>query len=294
VDQTTAAKTMRMRDGRRLCYEEFGDPDGAPVILMHGSPGSRLSPHPRTSRLHLAGVRVIAYDRPGYGDSERQTGRCIADAAADMEDLANELGIELFAVAGRSGGAPHALACAALLPERVTRAAALVAVAPRALMGEQWYRDMSARNVDWYRMAERGLGPYTAYVAEEMNRSRADPDTFVPYEHPGLPRADKKVVSDFGIRELFSENFSEGLRWSVDGWIDDNIAIVNPWGFDPARITVPVLLWHGTEDIFSPVDHSRWLAMEIPQAELRLVEGSAHFSAVEVLPSVLKWLTEET
>jgi pimeloyl-ACP methyl ester carboxylesterase len=287
-------KSARARDGRGLSYEEHGMPGGSPVFLLHGMPGSRKGPRPRSSVLYLLGVRLIAYDRPGYGDSDRSLGRNVADAARDVQDLADTLGIERFAVVGRSGGAPHALACAALLPERVTRAAALVSLAPRDLMGDEaWYRDMSERNVSWYQAAERGLAVYTERVAGPMEAIRADPDKHLPYEDAALPKSDRAVIADYGLKVMLSENFTEGLRNSPNGWIDDTLALIGPWGFDPARISVPVLLWHGTKDVFCPVSHTEWLARRMSSAELHLVEGVSHFGAFEVLPRVLQWLVSE-
>jgi len=287
-------KSACARDGRTLSYEEYGRPDGRPVFLLHGMPGSRKGPRPRSSVLYLLGVRLISYDRPGYGGSDRRLGRTVADAAEDVRDLADTLGIERFAVAGRSGGAPHALACAALLPERVTRAAALVPLAPRDLMGEQeWYRDMSQRNAAWYKTAERGLAAYTERVTAPIEAIRADPEHHLPYEEKSLSKSDRAVIADYGIKVMLSDNFTEGLRNSPNGWIDDTLALVSPWGFDPAQITAPVLLWHGTKDVFCPAGHSRWLAGRMPTAELRLVENVSHFSAVAVLPRVLQWLAAD-
>jgi pimeloyl-ACP methyl ester carboxylesterase len=257
-------------------------------------PGSRKGPRPRSTVLYLLGIRLIVYDRPGYGGSDRMPGRTVAHAADDVQDLADELGIERFAVVGRSGGAPHALACAALLPERVTRAAALVSLAPRDLMGDDaWYRGMSQRNTTWYRAAERGLAAYTERVSAPMALIRADPDKHLPYEDPEMPPSDRAVVADYGIKVMLSENFLEGLRNSSFGWIDDTLALVGPWGFDPARITGPALLWHGMKDVYCPVSHSQWLARRIPNAHLDLAEGVSHFGAVEVLPRVLQWLASD-
>jgi pimeloyl-ACP methyl ester carboxylesterase len=204
-----------------------------------------------------------------------------------VRHLADQLGIETFAVVGRSGGGPHALACAALLPDRVVRAAALVSLAPRDLMGESWFDGMNEHNAERYRMAGRGLEEYTAYVREPMNRSREDLDNFLPYAE--LPKVDKAVVSDYGIKTMMYENFEVGLRTTVDGWIDDNLAFVMPWGFDPSAIALPVWLWHGTEDGYSPVEHSQWLAKAILGSELVLGHGRAHHGSLEELRRALSW-----
>ena len=284
-------RILRTRDGRTLAFAEFGDPDGRPVFSLHGMPGSRIGPHPRQARLHPQNIRLIAYDRPGYGASDRHEGRTVAAAAADVEDLADELGIEHFAVIGRSGGGPHALACAALLPERVTRVAVLSGYAPRALMGEPWYEGMIKDNSDWYREAERGIEAYTAYVAAEMNRRRIDPEFVMPHRRSELPKADRAAVLDHGIRSRMLDNIAEALRNGVDGWIDDNLALVTGWGFEIGHVGLPVLLWHGAEDTIAPAAHSRYLARAIPRAEFRLAPGGAHLSAIEALPGLLAWLT---
>ncbi|HET9173033.1 MAG TPA: alpha/beta hydrolase [Actinospica sp.] len=280
-------RTTESADGKVLSYQEYGNPHGRPVFLMHGTPGSRRGPRPRPTVLHRDHLRLIAYDRPGYGESTRREGRDVADAVRDVRCLADHLEIGEFTVVGRSGGAPHALACAALLPDRVVRAAALVPLAPRDLMGERWFDDMNEHNVERYRMAEHGPEAYTEYVRDAMNRSRQDPDTFLPYAE--LLKVDKAVVKDYGIKVMLHENFVAGLSNDIGGWIDDNLAFVRPWGFDLSAITAPVLLWHGTEDGYSPVGHSRWLAEAIPGSELVLGRGRAHFGAVEELPGALRW-----
>lgn len=284
--------TLTTRGGRVLGYEQFGDPHGKPVVFLHGTPGSRSGPHPRDIRLYPQEIRLIAYDRPGYGHSERFKGRTVADAAADVEDLADALGVERFAVAGRSGGGPHALACAALLPERVTRVASLVTCGPRDLMGDDWYQGMAERNIEWYRVAETGIDAYTEFVSPEMNSRRADPESALPTNHADVPKPDRAAGSEYGIMSGLVGTYEEGLRPGVGGWIDDNLALVSPWGFDLATLHTPVLLWHGAEDVFSPVSHSHWLQQRIPQARLKLAQGKAHLGAIEELPGLLPWLTE--
>lgn len=121
---------VKTADCRTVAVETFGNPAGKPVFLLHGTPGSRFGPTPRSSVLYHLGVHLIATDRPGYGGSDRLMGRQVVHAAADVQAVADHLGLDRFAVVGRSGGAPHALACGALLPDRVHRVAALVSLAP--------------------------------------------------------------------------------------------------------------------------------------------------------------------
>jgi pimeloyl-ACP methyl ester carboxylesterase len=285
--------TLFTSDRRALTYAQHGDPGGRPVFVLHGTPGSRIGPLPRASRLYLQGVRLIAYDRPGYGGSDRLRGRAVAHAAADVADLADALEIERFAVVGRSGGAPHALACAALLPERITRAAALVACAPFALMGPHWYDGMTASNVREYGTAEAGEAELEAYLGAQAKAIRDDPESHLPFDRDDLVRPDRMVMADYGIRGMLFDNFREALRLTPYGWIDDSLSLVRPWGFDPASIRVPVRLWHGAEDIYAPVAHTRWLAGRIPRAEAVIQPESGHFGAIEALPGILSWLVTD-
>jgi pimeloyl-ACP methyl ester carboxylesterase len=283
--------TLLTRDGRALTYAQHGDLGGRPVIVMHGTPGSRIGPIPRASRLYLQGIRLIAYDRPGYGGSDRLPARDVTHAAADVADLADELGLERVAVVGRSGGAPHALACAALLPERVTRVAALVPPAPFALMGPSWYDGMTASNVREYSTAQAGRGALEAYLGALAKEIRDDPESHLPFDENDLVRPDRAVMADFGIRGMLLDNFREALRQTPFGWIDDSLSFVRPWGFDPAAIRIPVRLWHGTDDIYAPVAHTRWLAGRIPGAEIEIRRATGHFGAIEALPTILGWLS---
>ena len=277
-------------DGRELAVEESGVPTGSPVFLLHGTPGSRLGPLPRPMVLYQLGIRLISFDRPGYGQSGRQTGRTVADVAADVRLLADVLEPARFAVLGRSGGAPHALACAALLPGRAARVAALVGLAPAQAEGLDWFEGMAPSNVRAYR-AVRGRGPLAAGRFEAIaERIRADPAGHVANLFAELTQADRRVVLEAGMRPLQLETFREAFRTSADGWIDDLLAFCSPWGFEVGDIVVPTMLWHGANDTFSPAGHSRWLADRIPSSTVVVQPGSAHFGAFDVLPDVLSWL----
>jgi pimeloyl-ACP methyl ester carboxylesterase len=275
---------------RKLTVRISGNPSGIPVFFLHGTPGSRIGPAPRTPVLYKLGVRLISFDRPGYGGSERQVARRVADAAEDVVAIADYLEVEQFAVLGRSGGGPHALACAALLPDRVTRAGVLVSLAPWEGMGAQWLNGMSISNRLEYTAAALEPEKLITRLVQSAAKIKADPTSHVTMLGREMPEDDRRVVADAGIRALLAQNFAEALKDSADGWIDDALAFCAPWGFDPADIMAPVLLWHGGDDVFSPVAHTHWLADKIKVSEVVIKPRTAHFGALEAVPWVLSWL----
>jgi pimeloyl-ACP methyl ester carboxylesterase len=283
---------VRSADRKRwLAIAQRGNIDGGkPVFLLHGTPGSRVGPLPRQPLLYRLGVRLITYDRPGYGESDRHEGRRVSDVASDVAVIADHLGLDRFAVVGRSGGGPHALACAALMPDRVTKAAVLVSLAPREAEGLDWFDGMTEGNIAEYMTAMQGRGRLAARLEPAALEIRNDPVRLMNDLYDELTEADRRVVADTGIRTMLLKNYAEALRTSPDGWIDDAMAFCSPWGFDPADITVPTVLWHGEDDVFSPVSHSRWLAARIPTAKMTIQRGAAHFHALHVLPDLLPWL----
>ncbi len=293
VEERAGRRMASARDGRLLSYEITGDPDGSPVFLLHGTPGSRLGPKPRSSVLYRLGVQLICYDRPGYGWSDRSDQRTVADAAADIEDLADHLGLESYAVVGRSGGGPHALAAAACTPKRVSRIAVLVGIAPSDADGLDWLGGMTDANVQEYETADTDWRKHVERLRLKADRARRDPESMVDVLRTQMTDPDLKVVDDIVIRRLLAETYREALRQGPFGWIDDVAAFRRGWEFELKDITVPVLLWHGADDNFSPVSHARWLAREIPHAEVRIQASTAHFGAVEVLPEILGWLVAD-
>lgn len=276
---------------RKLRVEVTGDPDGTPVFLMHGTPGSRSGPRPRNIVLYRMGVRLISYDRPGYGESTRHPSRRVADAAGDVAAIADEYGLDSFAVVGRSGGGPHALACAALLPSRVTRAAVLVSTAPPDAAALDWYGGMHEVNT-----ADRGRDETSREYEEDIRRRvdqiQEDPELLVRHLDGGLSLPDRRVIEDLAVRRLLLSSYQEAFREGPYGWIDDTVALRRDWGFSLGAIGTRVRLWHGVADGFAPISHTRWLASRLPNVELDEDLAGGHFTALEILPEMLAWLID--
>ena len=294
---TTA--TTGTADGRTLAFCEWGDPHGSPVFSLHGTPGSRLTRHPDADVYRRAGVRAITYDRAGYGLSTRLPGRSVAHAAADVAAIADALGLERFAVTGGSGGAPHALACAALLSDRVIRCASVVGPAPYGPSGlerEDWLRGMAEGNVREFELSltgEDALRPELQRETTEMlSAFGTDPD------HPlgegyDLSPSDMEMMARGDIRDMLDESLRVGCAETIDGFVDDDLSLVGPWGFDVSAITVPVAVWYGLNDTLVPPPHGEWLARTLPGAEVVTLDGG-HFAVYDRLGELLSWLTESS
>jgi pimeloyl-ACP methyl ester carboxylesterase len=284
-------------DGRRVAVDSVGDPDGTPVFLLHGTPGGRNGPRPRGIVLYRLGIRLISYDRPGYPGSDRLKGRTVADAAKDVETIANFFGIDRFSVVGRSGGGPHALACAALLTSRVICAAALGSLAPYNAEGLDWSLGMTDSNVRAYRNArnaEADLGPLVSMLNEQAQQVRGNGNSegLLKFLWPELNGHDKEVIGDIALRRQIAKVHTAALSETINGWVDDVIALGNQWGFELSDISAPVMLWSGGDDAFSPTGHTKWLAKRIPDVKLEIDPGAAHFGAVEILPKILTWVAD--
>jgi len=266
-------QVVGMPDNRGVTVETWGAPKGTPVFLLHGTPGSRSGPMPRPSVLYRLGIRLICYDRPGYGGSDPHPGRTVADAASDVRRIADALNLDKFSVVGRSGGGPHALACAALLKDRVRSAAVLVGLAPSDAEGLDWYAGMTDSNVEEYKDADAAVrdadAAFRARLAERAEGVRDDPESLVRFLLPQLTGPDRRIVDDAAMQRLLTDTYAEALRGSANGWIDDVLAFRRPWGFDLSKVTAPVLLWHGADDMFTPVGHTYWLASHVPRPTRR-------------------------
>jgi pimeloyl-ACP methyl ester carboxylesterase len=275
---------------RIIEYEIAGDPLGVPVFMHHGTPGSSAGPRPRNAVLSRLGIFAISHSRPGYGTSTRVEFRSVAAAATDVAMIADSLDIDRFAVLGRSGGGPHALACAALLPERVLRTAALVSLAPTEATDLDWYSDMAGSNVRAYRSAREDRRQLVESIRIRADRVRRDPSQLIDQLRAEMTDSDARVIDDPQINRLMLSNYRYALAQGPYGWIDDVLAIRRAWGFDLRDIRGPVRLWHGAHDRFAPASHATWLADRIPGATVEVESGAAHFDALSTVPRMLEWL----
>lgn len=287
------ATTTTAPDGRTLVYAEWGDLTGKPVMSLHGTPGCRLTRHPDEDLLASTGAHVVTYDRAGYGGSDRNPGRSVADCVRDVEAVADAVGFERFAVTGGSGGGPHALAVAALLADRVTRTIADVCPAPYEAMGAHWTDGMDAENVKEFELALRGEEALLPYLEEQFERFVA-----LGAENPSamldaydLPEADRAVLAREDFAATLYESLVESGRNGLFGWLDDDLCLVRPWGFDPSSITVPLQIWYGSADVLVPPAHGEWLAAHIRGASVRVNDGGHVGDPDKDLVEGLGWLT---
>jgi pimeloyl-ACP methyl ester carboxylesterase len=274
-------------------FAEWGDLSGKPVFDLHGTPGCRLDHHPNEDLVRSTGARVITYDRAGYGGSDRFPGRVVADCVGDVAAIADALDLGRFAVTGGSGGGPHALAVAALLGERVTRALCNVGVAPYEALGDDWFSGMDPENVKEFGWALEGEARLAAELAEEDKRIReivaVDPSALL--DNFDLPASDKAVLAREDFAQLLREVIVEQTRNGVWGWVDDDIAFTVPWGFDPASVAVPTRVWYGTSDVLVPAAHGAWIARTVPGAVARLNALGHMGDPDKDVVEALGWLT---
>jgi pimeloyl-ACP methyl ester carboxylesterase len=263
-------------DGRILHAYDTGPGGDLVVVWHHGTPNIGSPPEPLFEVSERLGIRWVSYDRPGYGGSTPNPGRSVATAAADVAAVADAVGVERFAVMGHSGGSPHALACAALLPDRVTAVLAGAGLAPFDAAGLDWFAGMAPAGLGSLGAAASGRAAKEAYEA----RPDKPEMEFTPADLAALNGPWSWLVSV--VRPAVAAG--------PGPLIDDDLAYVSPWGFDPATITAPVLFMHGGRDRVVPPTHSEWLATRCPTAEVRILPEEGHLSVLNGAPNGLLFL----
>lgn len=271
-------------ESRALGVAQWGDPDGLPVFTLHGTPGSRLGRHPDEAAVRAAGLRVITYDRPGYGASDRHRGRRVVDCVADVAAIADALGIDRFFVAGGSGGGPHTLAVAARLGDRVRAAQCDVSGAPYDAPDLDFLAGMDAENqreFGWALDGEETLHrELERDAAQTLARIDQDPSKVLSDDWE-LAASDRAVLARPDMQQMFGDMAREAFRPGVWGWVDDDLAFVSPWGFDLTEIEVPVVVRYGEKDVLVPATHGAWLAAHVPNARVVISSDAGHLSSPE-------------
>lgn len=265
-------------DGRVVDLFLGGDPDGHPLVMHHGTPSDATTFADWDEACRERSLRLICASRPGYATSTRRPGRTVADAAADTAALLDALGLDAFVTAGWSGGGPHALACAALLPGRCTAVATLAGVGPFGAADLDFLAGMGPENVAEFGAALAGEAPLRAWMEENGEPYRHVTGEEVADAFGGLVPEIDRVQLVGGYAEHLAAEFRRALAAGFDGWIDDDLAFTGDWGFDVASITAPVDVWQGDLDLMVPFAHGRWLVEHIPSATARMAAGHGHIS----------------
>ncbi|GAA4728832.1 alpha/beta fold hydrolase [Phytohabitans rumicis] len=272
----TTESDLDLAGGRRLHVHDTATDGELPVVWLHGTPNTGEPPAPLLPAAAERGLRFVSYDRPGYGRSTPRPGRNVAAAAADVAAVADALGIDRFAVMGHSGGATHALACAALLPDRVLAAVCVSAMAPYDAGELDWYAGMAPACVALLRAAAEGRAALVAHLAA----TEWDPEEFTPADHAALD----------GDWSWLGAIAGKALAGGPDGMLDDELAYVAPVGYDRERATAPILFVHGAEDRVAPRAHADWLVRHWRSAELWLRPDDGHISILGSGVAALDWL----
>jgi pimeloyl-ACP methyl ester carboxylesterase len=285
---------VRAPDGRVLAVAEWGDPGGIPLIALHGTPGGRITYWVDPTIYARHGLRRLTIDRPGYGASTRLPGRSVADLVPDVLTITSALGIDEFAVTGGSGGGPHALALAGMLPDRVLRCLAEVSIAPFDAEGLDWLAGMTGGNVEEFTAAVAGEEAHRAVAERErattLQRLAEDRPDFLG---DGYELSESDILQTRRHLQRIRHQFEDALAGGVDGWVDDMLAFVKPWGFDVTDIRLPVLVSYGRADTLVPAAHGDWLVAHIPGA-IADVSDAGHIGDDDAVEAHMAWLAGES
>jgi pimeloyl-ACP methyl ester carboxylesterase len=278
---------VELPDGRTLEYLIEGEADRPALVLHHGTPGGATRSALLNDAALRLGFRVLTPGRPGYGGSTPHPGRRVADVAPDIAALLSALGIDDFVTLGWSGGGPHALACAALLPDRCRGAVSMAGVAPYGVPGLDWLAGMGEENVAEFGAALAGPSQLSEFMtAAEPAFAHVTPETVISAFGDLISDVDKKALEG-PMAAFLAESARHALSTGIAGWRDDDLAFTADWGFDPAAITVPVSIWQGDQDRMVPFTHGQWLSAHIPGADSHLVPGEGHLSLINEIDAML-------
>ena len=274
------AFSVEVGDGRSLDVRVAGPSDGTLLIAHHGTPSTGRPFGPYVEAAADRGLRTVTYSRPGYAGSTRAPGRSVGSCAADTARIADHIGAERFFTTGQSGGGPHALACAALLPNRVIACATTASVGPWNADGLDFLAGMADENIQEFGAALAGADELRVYLEHEAEGLRAATAADLAEALGGLVSPVDAAALTGEFAEHATEMLHESISTGVWGWFDDDVAFTAPWGFELANIRVPVTVWQGAQDRMVPFAHGEWLAAHIPGGNARLFDDQGHLSLV--------------
>lgn len=275
VDPTEQA--LRLPDGRRLAFREFGDRGGMPVLGFHGTPGSSLMLRFLNEAAGGLGIRLIAPDRPGFGGSSPMPDRRLLDWPDDTARLLDELGLERASVMGISGGGPYALATAWALPKRVAALVIVSGMGPVA--GPDATPDLPARYQRLVRFGDRAIKAARAVFAVEGLAWRHLPRLVYARMVAASPSVDRRVLRQPGVGVSVRDAIRDGFRQGGRASADEFVLLSRPWGFQLAEVRCPVILWHGEHDRLTPIPMARQMAARLPDCRPRIRSDAGHFFA---------------
>ncbi|MFF2852556.1 alpha/beta fold hydrolase [Streptomyces sp. NPDC058001] len=269
-------------DGRLTEIITYGIGTKGTLLVHAGTPGGITPRKPFADVCDEFGLRYVMAARPGYGQSSPRPGRVMADIADDIAGVMDHLGVDTFISMGGSGGGGNVLGCAALLPERCEAAAALVSPAPIDAADLDYYAGMGPENVEEWRLAEQGRAAVEPWLKKTVaGWGEITAEDFVATYRGSLPPVDQELcTTEFG--DIFMASLRKATSTGVEGWLEDDLALVTPWGFDLGSITTPVTIWTGKLDLLVSYEHSVWLARAIPGADLHVIAEHGHLSVQHV------------
>jgi len=286
---TAEKMIVRTAGERQLEALVSGPPDGLTVVLQNGTPAGLMAAPLIAAATAERGLRLVLYARPGYEGSTPDPGRQVAGAAADLGAVLDALGAAEFVTVGWSGGGPHALACAALLPGRCLAAATMAGPAPRLADGLDWWQGMGQENLAEFQAAEAGQQALTSFLEPAAREMASLTGADVVAGLGDLVSAADKAAVTAEFADYLAASFRAAVAGGVAGWRDDDLAFVTDWGFTmaDASLGAPVAVWQGDQDMMVPWSHGQWLAEHIPGARAHLLPGEGHLTLVHVFGAIL-------
>jgi pimeloyl-ACP methyl ester carboxylesterase len=288
VSREACARVLRLPNGRALGFAEYGAPDGSPLLFFHGTPGARLMARFAHGVAARHRIRIVAPERPGYGLSDAQPGRTIARWPDDVTALADSLGIDRFALAGVSGGAPYVAACAHRLPQRVRVAGIVSGVGP--LDDPVIAAAFSAAQRRTLAVLGQAPSPVRSLAALPARLVRRFPLPALELVARLQPAPDRVILARPEVRAALVDDLRQALRQGGRAVLDDLMLFHQPWGFRLEDIAVPVELWHGEADAQVPIAVGRRVAQRLPECRARFIPAAAHLWLFEHCEEVLTTL----